>query len=102
MAADWAFPGRADAGGDGSAREAGSILFWERGRRRLENGRCGANLETDFRFTTDWIDRGDFGGAFRFECDLHVLGRTEHAQLDFLCERAVHVSGWRHNLDAHP
>jgi len=57
MAADWAFPRRPDAGGDGSAREAGGFLFRECGRGRLENERRGENVETDFRLAADRFDR---------------------------------------------
>src|SRR2546426_12205855 len=100
MAADWTFPRRADAGGDGSAREAGSFLFWQRGWGRVENGRRGEDVEADFRFATDWIDRCDCGGAFGFECDLRGLGRSGHAQLDFPWERNGQIRGRRKNLDA--
>src|SRR6266850_494044 len=79
MANDRAVSRRTDAGGDGSAREAGSFLLWQRGRGRVENGRRGEDVEADFRFATGWIDRGDCRGAFGFERDLRGLGRSGHA-----------------------
>src|SRR5208282_6809718 len=61
LANDWPVPWRASARSDGSARGAGGVLLRIGGRRGVEDERCGADVEPDFRFAAgglDWRDRG--------------------------------------------
>jgi len=66
MAADWAFSADGGRCVTDALGKPESFLFWE----------CAAacetatrrNLETDFRFATDWIDAGDCRGASDSEC----------------------------------